>query len=199
MTWPSLKLAKIRDQTGKILGDRLETRDMDPGAHQPFSAALAVLLPAMDRDCGREVDDLLRIYNFNLQDMSGCRAPVMLAFARAASRGDDFMKIEYGSGTMLDFARDYGRIIKRYAEKYGLADYARPLVHICETGETDAMVLARRLKSYKSVLDFQRNYDAESLFLAPVPSCLSLLEADGKLDIRTRSRPRQAVGQTLSL
>jgi len=173
MDWPCLKLSKIRNAAGHILGDRLETRDIDPGGHQPYSAALSVLLPALDPGCGAAIDDLLAMHGFDLNHMSECHVPLTKAFVNANDRGNLFLDVEYGLGTMQDFARGYAQIIKYYAKKHDVLNAAKPLLHICETGETDAKILARDLKTYDAVLNFQRNYNPE--LLRGGPTCLSLL------------------------
>lgn len=192
MDWPFQKLAKIRTASGEILGERLETRDIDPGNHQPFTAALAVLLPAMSDKCGEEIDALLAAYGFDVENPAQSREAFNAAVAAATHRGDCFLDIPYGVSTMADFAKEYGRILQRHARLAGVEDYLSPLVHICETGRSDAKVLAERLTTYDDVLAFQKHYDAD-IFRDP-KLCLAQLDDRGVLFTKPRTGPQNQRG-----
>lgn len=192
MDWPFQKLAKIRSSSGEILGERLETRDIDPGNHQPFTAALAVLLPAMSAECGAEIDALLASYGFDVENPGQSRDAFKEAVAAATHRGDRFLDIPYGVSSMAAFAKDYGHILQRHARIAGVEDYLAPLVHICETGRTDAKVLAERLKTYEDVLNFQKHYDP-GIFRDP-KLCLAQLDDRNMLFGNTQPRPQNGYG-----
>lgn len=192
MDWPFQKLAKIRSGSGEILGERLETRDIDPGNHQPFTAALAILLPAMNAQCGAEIDALLGAYGFDVENPAQSREAFNAAVEAATHRGDRFLGIRYGISTMADFAKEYGRILQRHARLAGVEDYLSPLVHICETGRSDAKVLAERLKTYGEVLDFQKNYNPD-IFRDP-KQCLAQLDDRGALFTKPGSGPQNQRG-----
>jgi hypothetical protein len=191
MDWPFQKLAKIRSATGDIIGERLETRDIDPGNHQPFTAALAVLLPAMNPECAQEIDALLAAYGFDVANPAQSREAFNKAVSAAINRGDRFLDIPYGVSTMAAFAKEYGRILQRHARSAGVEDYLDPLIHICETGRTDAKVLAERLKSYDDVLSFQKHYNPD-IFRNP-KFCMAQLD-DRNLLFGNWNRPQSQHG-----
>lgn len=149
-----IKVCNLRDESGAVIGKRIEIRGADSGYDQPVMAALltAALVPA-----GKAADDfkaLLADYGFTGNPKTD--APLLLAARRAVvEHGGRFMDVDFGMDPqtgrprkLRDFAAAVAAIVEaRYAPEPELAADVARLTQVLRSGNCDARLFAARFSA----------------------------------------------------
>lgn len=143
-----LKICNLRDDTGAVIGKRLEVRAPDSGMHQPLSVLLltAALVPA--GPTAQAFEDVLKDYGFTGDPVAD--APLLKAARHAAvHHGGRFMDVDFGrdkagnARSLRDLAADVaGLIVAHYAAEPTLQAAVSHLTDILLTGNCDAKIHA---------------------------------------------------------
>ncbi len=179
-----IKICNLRDETGQVVGKRLEVRAADSGLHQPISALLLTAALVPDGETGQKFDALLKEYGFTgnpAQDAG------LLQSARDAvvNHGGKFMDVPFGrdpqTGAALslrDFAADVaGLVVGHFAADKSLAADVSKLADILLTGECDAKVFATRYRSLGEVTEALKGMDAIQVAQTPKPTPMAAKRA----------------------
>lgn len=157
--WPDVKIAVLKDTNGAVTGHRYEARMFGVGIHQHQTAFVITTLLAFHNAFAKSVDELLARYGFDASDLVAMHDLVIRAYAKARDHNGKFFDVEYGHGTMQDFARDFADLVEASVEDFGLWDAAQPLIAICRTGCTDGKVNRLLFPTLDDVLAQQRGHD----------------------------------------
>lgn len=137
--WPHIKLAYIKNNAQEIIGTRFEVRLTDNGPWQKNALPLVVAAVAMDEQCGKEVDKLLRRYGFDVdQPTPDSRQKVEAAIQSAINYGDEF-----GTGSRSGFTRQFGQLVEQAYKRHpdtNLSKDLQPFLDVCDSGRTDAQI-----------------------------------------------------------
>lgn len=161
LLWPDVKIAALKDEAGAVTGHRYEARMFGVGIHQHQSAFLIVAGLAFQRDLAENVDELLRQYGFDADDLPAMAAHVSRSYKAARAHNGKFFDIAYGTGTMAAFARDFADLMENACDDPELEDALAPLLTICRTGCTDAKVNRALFPTLADIAAIQKNYDPE--------------------------------------
>lgn len=152
--YTDFKVCNIRDGEGRPVGKRVEVRGFDAGAlgaHAAVPFCHALLRDAAGRDAVR---GLLADYGL-LPDQEGWQDRLLAARRNAAHHGGKFLDVPFGtrpngaSGSLKDFSRDLGQILKAYAARNSaLADALAPVIQICDTGKPLAQIKSEQTRNY---------------------------------------------------
>jgi hypothetical protein len=147
-----IKICNLRDETGAVVGKRVEVRAADSGAHQPVSTLLLTAALVPDGKTAEKFDALLKAYGFTGDPATD--AP-LLQQARhdAVYHEGRFMDIPFGKDaagkprSLREFAADVaGLIVEHYAAEKALAPDVSRLADILLTGNCDARVMAAQYR-----------------------------------------------------
>ncbi len=148
-----VKVCNLRDEQGKTIGKRMEVRGADSGIDQPAMAVIlsATLVP--ESAAAKAFDELLKDYGFTGNPKAD--APLFLASRDAAvNNGGKFMDVPFGTGRLMDFAKDVAGILATYANA-PQKDMAR-LMDVLMTGNCDAKVFAQKFETLADVTAFMQ-------------------------------------------
>ncbi len=188
--WPDVKIAVLKGADGAVTGHRYEARMFGVGIHQHQTAFVITTLLAFHDAFARGVDDLLARYGFDTADLTAMYDLVISSYAQAREHNGKFFDINYGHGTMQDFARDFADLVEASADDLGLWDAAQALIAICRTGCTDGKVNRLLFPTLNDVLAQQREHDPR-IFDNPNQSVRMAYE---KVISNMQDNPCQAVG-----
>ncbi len=177
--WPDVKIAALKDAYGNVNGHRYEARMFGVGIHQHQTAFIATNALAFHEGFSASVDELLERYGFDITDPTDCYERVCQSYKAAREHNGQFMNVQYGTGTMLEFAREFGELMEDIAIEMDMEDELLPLLTICRTGCTDGKVNRKVFPTLEKVLDFQRQYDPQ-VFDNPNTCARLLFEKDHK-------------------
>lgn len=175
--WPDVKIAALKDAKEKVINHRYEARMIGVGMHQHQTAAILIAALAFDPTFARGVDRLLAEYGFNLTKPESLKAPLEKAYKAAREHNLQFMDIQYGNGSMHDFALAFADLVEK---SYFIASYdveITPFLGICRTGLTDSKVNAYLFDTLDKAKTFQREYDP-ALFENPLQSAQMVFEKE---------------------
>jgi len=145
-----VKVCNLRDETGAVVGKRLEVRGADSGVDQPVMAVLmtAALIP--DGPAADALEKVLKDYGFTGNPKAD--ADLFLS-SRAAvvDNGGKFMDVKFGTGSLRDFAVDVaGIIVNAYEGQKMDADMSR-LMDVLTTGNCDGKIFKEMLPTFADV------------------------------------------------
>ncbi|HYD19111.1 MAG TPA: hypothetical protein VEF76_11590 [Patescibacteria group bacterium] len=148
-----VKIANLRDETGAVVGKRMEVRGADSGCDQPLMAVLltAALIP--DGRAAEQFDALLRDYGFTGNPKQDA-ALFVNSRAAAVDNGGRFMDVAFGTGRLMDFAADVAGIIVNAWDGQVQAKDMERLVDVLLTGNTDAKIFAEKFPKLADVNAF---------------------------------------------
>ncbi|MBI1215164.1 MAG: hypothetical protein GC185_05010 [Alphaproteobacteria bacterium] len=148
-----VKVCNLRDESGQVVGKRLEVRGADGGLDQPAMAVLLTAALVPEGKAAEEFDALLKDYGFTGNPKAD--AELFLSSRKAAvEHGGNFMDVAFGTGRLRDFAQDVaGILVKAYEGQKLESDMAR-LVEVLMTGECDAKIFAREMPTLQSAAAF---------------------------------------------
>ncbi len=150
--WPDVKIATLKDNEGNIISHRYEARMFGVGIHQHQSAFIITTALAFNNNFAAKVDDLLLKYGFSNYDYD----IVKKSYHNAREHNAKFFDIQYGTGKMSNFAKEFADII---ADINIEQEKLTPIIDICESGYTDGKVNRIVFKELDDVVNFQKNYD----------------------------------------
>ncbi len=188
LCWRWLKSKNLYDENCNAHTMLQERRDVDPGIHQVQSMALILSAVDFNEEAAKATDELLRRYGLaaDLWPDNGFEI-LQRSYDSALHRGDtnyhvsaDYMDIPYGTGNMWEFAAEFLEILKGVHQSPELREALEPLEYIIETGNTDAQVLRRLIRSPEDLKPFMEQFD-QKWFENP-NTCLGLLAENGKLN-----------------
>lgn len=175
--WPDIKIAALKDNEGKVNGHRYEARMFGVGLHQHQTASIITGALAFDQSFALAVDSLLARYGFDVQDLTECEKNVHKAYSAARSHNGAFFGIAYGTGKMLDFARNFADLVEGMADAHDLYEDVQPLLTICRSGCTDGKVNRILFPTLEDIKRFQQHYDP-ALFEDPQQCAKMAFERD---------------------
>jgi hypothetical protein len=175
--WPDVKIAALKDEQGEVNGHRFEARMFGVGIHQHQTMLLLTAALAYDPAFAKAVDRLLEKFGFDQSKPESLKAPLMAAYKNAREHNGKFLQIEYGTGMMEQFAKDFAGLIEISPLVAEFMDELSPLLTILRTGWTDSKVNATLFNTLPKVLDFQRSHDPE-LFKNPNQCAYNLFERE---------------------
>ncbi len=160
LLWPDVKIATLKDDGGAVNGHRFEARMFGVGLHQHQTAFIITSALAFHETFGQEVNDLLEKYGFGgaLQDTY---STTLEAYSSARNHDGKFFEINYGTGHMANFAKEFADLIEGAAEDMGMAEEAQAMLNICRTGCTDGKVNRVLFPTLDDVLNIQKSYDPD--------------------------------------
>lgn len=153
-----IKVCNLRDETGNVVGKRLEVRAADSGLHQPVSTLLLTAALVPEGETGRKFDALLKEYGFTgvpVQDA----ALLQSAREAAVNHGGKFMDVAFGKDpqtgaarSLREFAADVaGLVVNHYGRDKALAADVSVLADVLLSGECDAKRFAAQYRSLAEV------------------------------------------------
>jgi hypothetical protein len=148
-----VKICNLRDETGAVIGKRMEVRGADSGFDQPVMAALLAVTLIPPGPAAEAFDALLKDYGFT-GDPKADAALFTASRAAAVDHGGKFMDVPFGTGRLRDFAQDVASIIAaECAGKVSGPDMAR-LTDVLMTGNCDGRLFAEKFGSLAEVSAF---------------------------------------------
>lgn len=160
LLWPDVKIATLKNDADEVNGHRFEARMFGVGVHQHQSAFILTAGLAFNQNFAAGVDALLAQYGFTDDDLAGSYALLLKSYKAAREHNGQFFDIEYGTGTMAGFAKDFANLVEVLAREEGLTDEVAPILTICRTGCTDAKVNRLLCPTLDGVIAFQRTHDS---------------------------------------
>ncbi|PCI55428.1 MAG: hypothetical protein COB36_07335 [Alphaproteobacteria bacterium] len=160
LLWPDVKIATLKNADDEVNGHRFEARMFGVGVHQHQSAFILTAGLAFNQSFAQGVDALLAQYGFTDDDLASSYALLLKSYKAAREHNGQFFDIEYGTGTMAEFAKDFANLVEVLANEEGLTDEVAPILTICRTGCTDAKVNRLLCPTLADVIEFQRTHDA---------------------------------------
>ncbi len=160
LLWPDVKIATLKNAADEVNGHRFEARMFGVGVHQHQSAFILTAGLAFNQNFAAGVDALLAQYGFTDDDLAGSYDLLLKSYKAAREHNGQFFDIEYGTGTMADFAKDFANLVEVLAREEGLGDEVVPILTICRTGCTDAKVNRLLCPTLEDVVEFQKTHDA---------------------------------------
>ena len=180
LLWPDVKIATLKDSSGKVNGHRYEARMFGVGIHQHQTAYIITSALAFNQRFSEGVHDLLDRYGLAYSpDLFG---NVQQAYASAREHNGAFFDIPYGEGTMQDFAKDFAYLLETLANDIDMEDELLPAITICRTGCTDAKVNRLLFPTLEETITFQREHDSE-LFFNPNQCAVMAFERELERDV----------------
>ena len=177
--WPDVKIAALKNEKDQVVNHRYEARMIGVGIHQHQTALLATAALAFDADFAESIDALLARHGLDQEEPQALKTPLENAYKNALNHNGQFLDIEYGAGTMLEFARSYADLLEQSPLIQKHEDEIAPLLQICRSGCTDSKVNALLFGTLKEATDFQRQYDPK-IFLNPNQSAHMAFEKEIK-------------------
>ncbi len=159
--WPDVKIASLKDKNGKTFSHRYEARMFGVGIHQHQSAYILTSALAFDENFAHSVDELLERYGFDRQNGTQAYNLLLESYKAAREHNGQFMDIPYGTGRMLDFAREFSDLVEEMADDHNLSEEVHPILTICRSGCTDGKINRFMFPTLEDVLKFQAEYDPE--------------------------------------
>ncbi len=153
-----IKICNLRDETGNVVGKRLEVRAADSGMHQPVSALLLTAALVPDGKTAEKFDALLRDYGFT--GIPKDDAALLQAGRDAAvNHGGKFMDVAFGKNaqtgearSLREFAADVaGIVVAHYERDKALAADVSKLADLLLTGQCDAKTFAAQYRDLSEV------------------------------------------------
>lgn len=153
-----IKICNLRDETGNVVGKRLEVRAADSGMHQPVSALLLTAALVPDGKTAEKFDALLRDYGFT--GIPKDDAALLQAGRDAAvNHGGKFMDVAFGKNaqtgearSLREFAADVaGIVVAHYERDKALAADVSKLADLLLTGQCDAKTFAAQYRDLGEV------------------------------------------------
>jgi len=155
-----IKICNLRDETGNVVGKRLEVRAADSGLHQPISTLLLTAALVPDGKTADAFDALLKDYGFTGVPVED--APLLKAARDAAvNHGGKFMDVPFGkdpqSGaarSLREFAADVaGLVVAHFENDKALAADVCKLADLLLSGDCDAKIFAAQYRSLAEVTE----------------------------------------------
>jgi len=155
-----IKICNLRDETGNVVGKRLEVRAADSGMHQPVSALLLTAALVPDGKTAEKFNSLLKDYGFT--GVPAQDAPLLQAARDAAvHHGGKFMDVPFGKDPqtgaarrLRDFAADVaGLVVDHFEKDKALAADVSKLADLLLSGNCDAKVFAAQYRSLAEVTE----------------------------------------------
>ncbi|MGH1404115.1 MAG: hypothetical protein ACRBDL_07710 [Alphaproteobacteria bacterium] len=159
--WPDVKIAALRDEHGKTYAHRYEARMFGVGIHQHQTGYIITSALAFNDKFAQDVDDLLARYGFSSENLEESYQLLLKSYAAARNHNGAFFDIQYGNGSMAEFAKEFADLLENVTDEAGVLDAAQPALHICRTGCTDGKVNRLLFKTLDDIKTFQRTYDME--------------------------------------
>lgn len=153
-----IKVCNLRDETGNVVGKRLEVRAADSGLHQPVSVLLLTAALVPDGKTAETFDALLRDYGFT--GVPRDDAALLKAGREAAvNHGGRFMDVPFGKDpqtgaarSLREFAADVaGLVVAHFEKDKALSADVSTLADILLTGQCDAKTFAAQYRSLGEV------------------------------------------------
>ncbi len=159
--WPDIKIAALKDGDGNTYSHRYEARMFGVGIHQHQTGYIITSALAFNEQFAQGVDELLMRYGFSNHASDESYDLLQKSYAAAREHNGQFFDIQYGSGTMAEFAKEFADLLENVADEAGVLDAIQPALHICRTGCTDAKVNRLLFKTLDDIKKFQKTYDME--------------------------------------
>lgn len=151
-----VKVCNLRDETGKVVGKRLEVRGGDSGIEQPVMGVLLAAALVQDGPAADAFDALLKEYGFT-GNAKADAALFLSSRAAAVEHGGQYMDVAFGTGRLRDFAADVACIVvNAYAGQKLDADVAQ-LANVLQTGQCAAKTFAQDMPALKDVSAYLQN------------------------------------------
>lgn len=133
-----VKICNLRDETGAVVGKRLEVRAADSGLHQPIDTLLLTAALVPSGATAEKFEAVLKEYGFTGNPKTD--APLLKAAHAAAVNHDGaFMDVAFGTGRLRDFAADVaGLVVAHYDGQKTLSPDVAKLAELLLTGACDA-------------------------------------------------------------
>ena len=160
--WPDVKIASLRDAEGNVTQHRYEARMFGVGMHQAQTALLVTGALSFDDDFADKVSGLLRDYGMCLQEAPVCIETLMRNYQAAQNHEGQFFDVAYGTGSMIDFARDFGALLADSLAASLYPEQIVPALDICESGWPDGRVNRALFSDLEAVKAHLRDYDMGS-------------------------------------
>ncbi len=134
-----VKVCNLRDETGAVVGKRLEVRGADSGIDQPAMAVLMTAALVPNGPAAREFERVLQDYGFTGNPKAD--ADLFLASRDAVvNNGGKFMDVKFGTGSLRDFAADVANILVNAYEGQKMGPDMARLMDVLLTGNCDGKI-----------------------------------------------------------
>lgn len=177
MLWPDVKLAALKDEDGDVTGHRYEARMFGVGIHQHQTAYLITCALAFNDDFAAKIDELLGEYGFHMQAPTTSHQMLQSAYQCAINHNGKFFDIQYGMGTMADFAKSFADLLEVAYNGKGFDDEISPILDICRSGCTDGKVNRLLFPTLRNIETHQKSF-ADCLFDNPCRSAKSVFKSE---------------------
>ncbi len=159
--WPDVKIATLKDSEGNVIGHRYEARMFGVGIHQHQSAFIITSALAFNNDFASSVDELLERYGFKNKNLEASYDLLQKSYKCAREHNGKFFDIEYGTGIMAKFAKEFAVLVDDLASDIDMRAELHPVLNICRSGCTDGKVNRILFPELKDIIDFQKNYSPD--------------------------------------
>ena len=152
----SANLAEIRDQDGTLYCHRAEIASLFCTGlqHQRMSALLMGYLIGYDENFYEKTKARLFDVGINLEALDESKAVLEQNYEAAHQRGNEYHGLAFGTKTVKDFVLPFADLIESCADSHGLADHAKPLLHILRSGRPDWLVYREHLPTLEIIKDY---------------------------------------------
>jgi len=157
--WPDVKVATLKDGAGNVTGHRYEARMFGVGIHQHQSAFIITSALAFDDNFAAGVDELLSRYGFSGDDLAASYELLLKSYKCAREHGGKFFDIEYGTGVMSNFAKEFAKLMEGLADDIDMKQELKPVIDICRSGCIDGKVNRVLFPELKDIIEFQKHYN----------------------------------------
>lgn len=146
---------------------RWENRIWDTGTWQLNASMLIEALMNSDKDCGREIDELLETAGFPADGPAHSpNAPALMkdtAFDTIGHSGKEGLHFQFGTMDAQKFAEKFIAVLTKHAKKYELEHHLEALNDIIMNKRTDAQVLQQLCRTPEDVVRFVEEFEPDVL------------------------------------